>query len=181
MFQYRRFDQLSKVVSSTSNLDAVRSLKSFAAQNNAWLVAKLRHSREAAVEIKKYCDLVVGEEGYYPHTALELFSIADLVAGFYSFGAVEALAVGKPYLNIEVPGFPFYYFCEARTDIKTCDPFKGAVWSYDMQKMRHCLPSDRLGYFMIEPKARVEYLAKFAGWPIGGASDKVLDIIENIN
>lgn len=174
-----RFDCLWRSFFSISNKAVLVALRKFSDANNALLVAKVRHSRRPAPELNRYCHLLIGEEGMYPHTAAELFAVADLVVGHYSFGAIEAIALGTPYLNVEIPGFPKKFYCDTRTSLHNCDPWPGAVWSMEAAEVINDLPLKVLEKFRLIEKERKKYLEKFATWPFGGASAQILAFLEN--
>lgn len=176
--QNKRFDCMKLLLTSPSNKTLLAALRRFAENNDALLVAKIRHSRIPAPELKQNCHMLFGDEGYYPHTAVELFAIADLVVGHYSFGSIEAAALGTPFLNVDIPGFPKKYYCDTRTSIKNCDPWPGVVWSMGVSEARDTLPLKTLQEFQIRQDQREEYLRKFASWPLGGASARILDCLE---
>lgn len=178
LFRHRRFDYLFRSLVLPSNYAFLRSLRKFADRNNAVLIGKLRHSRKPAPELKTFCHKLVGDEGYYPHTAAELFSIADLVVGHYSSGSLEAIALETPFLNVELPGFPYKYYCDTSASLEFCNNWPGAIWSMNVADAIRDLPSMKLDTFKIDVASRKNYLEKYASWPLGGASPRIFDYLE---
>ncbi|MFH0780863.1 MAG: hypothetical protein V2B20_02780 [Pseudomonadota bacterium] len=179
IYKTKRLDCLVRAVTTTSNKDLLIALRKFCDSNNALLVAKLRHSRNPSSELRRNCHMMIGEIGYYPHTAVELFSIADLVVGHYSFASIEALALGIPYLNINIPYFPKKYYCDTRTPIHNCDAWPGAVWEMEASDAVRDLPGKSIDDFCIDQFARQSFLEKFSSWPISGASVRILNYLES--
>jgi len=178
LFRHRRFDYLFRSLVLPSNYAFLRSLRKFADRNNAVLIGKLRHSRKSAPELKKFCHQLIGEEGYYPHTAAELFSIADLVVGHYSSGSLEAIALEAPFLNVELPGFPYKYYCDTSISLEFCHNWPGATWSMSVADAIRDLPHETLDIFQMDAASRKNYLEKYASWPLGGASARIFDFLE---
>lgn len=181
LIKQKRFDYFWRSLSWPSNERVLIALRTFADNNNAILISKLRHSTSPGSELRRYCHVLVGEEGYYPHTAAELFSIANLVVGFYSTASTEAIALGVPYMNIDVPEFPKKFYCDTRKPLFNCDQLSGVVWSLNAMDAIRELPHMSLSSFKINSSMREKYLMKFANWPLGGASEKILNFIENVS
>lgn len=176
---FKRYESFKDIFSWPSNVAVVRSLRRFAVNNDALLIAKKRHSRDLTPELEKYCDLIVGDDQYYPHTAFELYSISDIVVGFYSTGAMEAVALKTPYLNVKFPDFPWKFYCDMRIPIHFCEPFEGVISSMTADEVIDKLPFMKLSDFKLDPDEREKYLKKYASWPLGNASKSIIDFLEH--
>ncbi|MBU1564937.1 MAG: hypothetical protein KJ630_04830 [Proteobacteria bacterium] len=173
-----RFEYLRRAFHLPSNLDFLRALRKFSDKNNAILIGKLRHSTKPQKELVKYCHFLIGYDGYYPHTAAELFSIADLVVGHFSLGCLESIALGTPYLNVEISQFPKKFHCDTVASLLFCDPWPGVVWSMSVLEVVEGLHKKTLESFQLNLDSSQEYLEKFTFWPLGGASSKIIEYLQ---
>lgn len=162
-----------------SVLEAVRA---FADRHNAQVVVKLRHYQGPKESLfTAFSDAVVTEDCYYPHSALELAAVSDLMIGFHTAGMPEAVYAGAPILNLTIPGF--------RTDLhaKTMHFFdgmfekEGVVMRMPADEVSQNLPGLKLEDFRFDETQRAEYLEKFAG-PSGAErfSSRILDSTDGL-
>lgn len=178
--KHRRFKCLTHVSNYPSNTDVVKSLRKFASNNGALLIAKKKHSLPVTPELVRYCDRIVGDDNFYPHTALELFSISNLVVGFYSFGAIEAVALNTHYLNVVIPNFPWKFYCDMRTPIHNCEPHDGAISSMTAAALINKLPFMQITDFLLDSGAREQYLRRFASWPLDRTNGLIMHALESM-
>ena len=178
MVKHGSFKCFPHLFNYPSNRDVVRSLKQFASKNGALLIAKKKHSLPVTPELARYCDRIVGDDNFYPHTALELFSVSNLVVGFYSFGAIEAAALNIHYLNVVVPNFPWKFYCDMRTPIHNCEPYDGVISSMTATELINKLPFMQLTDFLVDSRAREQYLKRFASWPLGAKNGLIMHALE---
>lgn len=181
VFKANRFDYFFRAFYLRSKEDFIKALRRFVDHNDALLIGKLRHTMKPQPELGKYCHFLFADEGYYPHTAAELFSIADLVVGHYSSGVMEAVALGTPFLNVDIPGYPKKFYGDTCVSGLCNESWPGAVWSMSIESALHELPSESLDKFCISDSSREEYLRKFASWPLGRASAQVMDYLEKMS
>ncbi|MGE9289839.1 MAG: hypothetical protein ACQKBT_02540, partial [Puniceicoccales bacterium] len=160
----------------------LQQIRAFADRQNAQVVVKLRHYQGSKESLfSAFSDAVVTEDNYYPHSALELAAVSDLMIGFHTAGMPEAVYAGTPILNLTIPGF--------HTDLhaKTMHYFDGM---FECSGVVTRVPADeamkRLGDWTLEDfrfdeQARREYLRKFAGpedAQDGGFASRILEEFE---
>lgn len=158
--------------------NVIKLLKEFCERSDALLVAKLRHSRPADDAVKMYADIILEKESFHPHTALELYKVSALTVGFYSSGAIEAVALDSPYLNIQVPGFPKEFYCKRLLPAYTyCDRRDGVVWDFNHNDFNQ-ITRLSLSSFKLNSDERDAYLLDHLGFFDGRASVRFLDAVE---
>ncbi|MEM0966807.1 MAG: hypothetical protein AAGJ81_11715 [Verrucomicrobiota bacterium] len=142
----------------------LRSIRDFVDHNNAQLVVKLRHYQGPEESLfTRFADGVVTEDNYYPHSALELACIADLMIGFHTAGMPEAVFAGAPVLNLTIPGFDTEIHAKTMHFFDGMFESKGVVTRMGSVEAARNLDSFRLDEFRFEEEAREDYLMKFAG------------------
>jgi len=156
----------------------VTAISKFCKKNGALLVAKLRKFRDAGKYLIDRADLIIGEDNFFPHTALELFAISDVCFGFSTSGAYECVAAGTPYVDIHVPFFPKkeYLQCSTTTLEVNCD-WEGVIYEMSADNAINQLPQKCLDDFTLNSKARTTYLKHFTSGIEGNRSAMMLDAI----
>lgn len=169
---------LGDLLRAPTNERVLRALRNFCNRSGAALVAKLRHSRRPDRSTKAVADIILANEAFHPHTALELYSISQLTVGFYTSGAIEAVALGSPYLNIEIESFPNDFFCHRLLPAHTyCEPMKGVIWNVKPRDPRYFAGAS-LEQYAFDAKARMDYLDRQAGVIDGSASGRFIAAVE---
>ncbi|MBC2601089.1 hypothetical protein [Puniceicoccus vermicola] len=159
----------------------VRSVYDFAQKNGAFLVTKLRHYQKPGESVySTYTDRVLGEDCFYPHSAMSLAAVSDLMIGFTTSGTPEAVWSGSPVLDIEVPGSRRDLLCKSLHIWDGMLNHPGVVRSMTSQKVKTDLADKNLESFRFDAKAREDYMKKFCGPEGGGYSANVLDAVENL-
>ena len=178
-WKHRQFSRWRELMSAPRDVDMVASVRKFCDRNGAVFIAKLRHSRLARKYLRDAADIIVGEEGYYPHTALEIFSVADVVFGYTSAAAVECIAAGTPYVDIQVPFFPKELYVRAYSPtLQVTQAWKGAVWAISAINAVKELPQQKIADFKLDVNARKLYLTHFTSGVSRDGSARLLDTIE---
>jgi len=159
----------------------VKAVYDFAKKNGAQLVTKLRHYQKPGESVySTYTDAVLGEDCFYPHSAMSLASVSDLMIGFTTSGTPEAVWAGSPVLDINVPGSRRDLLCKSLHIWDGMLEHKGVVQSMSSTALINELPRRKLEEFQMDTKARVEYQEKFCGPDGGPFSAKVLDAVESL-
>ncbi len=142
-------------------LDAIRS---FADRNGAEMLVKLRHYQNPEGNLfADAADRVVGEDSFYPHSALEMASVCDLMIGFTTSGSPEAVWAGSPVLDIEPPGSGrdllkrSLHFWDGMLDAP------GVVRSLTAERLVRELPGMDLADFRFEAEALRRYREDYCG------------------
>jgi hypothetical protein len=159
----------------------VNALRKFCDNNNAWLLVKKRHSQILPSYLQKRAERIIGEDGYHPHTALQAFAIANVTVGYYSLGAIESIATGTPYLNIEIPGFPAeWHFEYSRPGGGGHFAHAGASFNMNASDAMKQLPKLTFDNFKMDVNARDSYMIKYAGTVDGRSSMRFLETVEEL-
>lgn len=178
--KHRKFGSLKKIIGTPCDIDFVRSIRKFCDRNGAYLVAKMRHSRPAKSYLADAADLITGEDGYHPHTILELFKASDIVFGYTSTGALECVAAGTPYVDIELPAFPkAFYLQNIVPSLEVTKKWNGVVWSLSADEAMDALNNATLDHFSLDTLQRDLYISNFTSQCDGLASARLLDICEH--
>jgi len=177
--RHGKVQHIAKLLKIKRDKHIVRAVRRFCDYNNAVFVAKLRHSRSAPAYLKSAVDIEIGEDGYYPHTALELCSVADVTIGFTSSAALESVAGNTPYLDIEIPYFPKELYINNFTPaLSVAADYPGVISSVTADSFVGEVATKSIDEIKMNSDARKKYLDLFAfGW-VGGASRRLMDGIE---
>ena len=158
----------------------LRAIRTFADRHGAQLVVKLRHYQGPDESLfTRYADAVVTEDSYYPHSALELAAIADLMIGFHTVGMPEAVYAGAPVLNLTIPGFRPELHARTMHFFDGMFSADGVVRRWAAEKVVRWLADARLEDFRVDPGARQAYLRQFAGPEGGNFAARLLDSVES--
>jgi hypothetical protein len=158
----------------------LRAIRSFADRNEAQLVVKLRHYQGPEESLfTRYADAVVTEDCYYPHSALELAAIADLMIGFHTVGMPEAVYAGAPVLNLTIPGFRPELHARTLHFFDGMFAAEGVIRRWPAEEVGTRLADARLEDFAFDPEARQAYLRHFAGPEGGHGAARLLDSVES--
>ena len=156
-------------------------VQSFAHKNGAILITKLRHYQKPGESLySSYTDRVVGEDGYYPHTALELSAIADVMIGFHTTGMTEAVYAGSPVINLVIPGFPQDLHMNTLHFFDGMYDCPGVVYRVKVEEAVEKLPGSRLEDFPMRERESTAYKKKYCGPDAGPFASNLLDAIERL-
>lgn len=170
--------QPQDMVSQVNDQTVVKGLRVFCDNNDAWLIAKQKHSTEAAPYVRKAANLVVSDDCFYPHTAVEVYAISDLVIGHYSSGSVEAVAAGTFYLDIGIPHFPSDFINETFALYRGMFNTPGVTRTLPASAFVNGLSGFELSDFMIDANRASGYLEKYVGSVDGQSSQRLLQAVE---
>jgi len=158
----------------------MQALKNFADRNNAPLVVKLRHTQDATPWMQKLADKIIGEESYYPHSAVELAAIASVMFGFFSTGAPEAIAAGHPFINLGIPGYNREDWERATSMFIGMFNHPGVSWTFEADDWIRQAASLPLETFTLNPAAHRDYANFFCGPLDGRHSPRVIYALEQV-
>jgi hypothetical protein len=158
----------------------VRGVKLFCDRSGAWLITKRRHSRMVPQYLQKNSNLIVGDDSFYPHTAIELYAISDLVIGYYSSGSIEAVACNTPYLDVAIPHCPVDILEESFILYRGMFNRLGASVTLPASAFINGLEDYNLESFKIDKAARDRLVNDFIGPVDGKSSSRLLDAIERM-
>lgn len=179
LLSYRELSKVKCIFDKGYDKLVIKGIRRFCDNNNAYLIAKARHSRKVKDYVQRSADIIVADNNFYPHTALEFFSIADLTIGFYTTGVLEAVAAGSPYLNIDIPFFPkdfwFDYLSPNQEYIRN---YKGVVRSINAVDIVEDFYQYKLRDFSYNEKDRDLYMRKYAGPADSKSSERLMKAIE---
>ncbi len=181
LVKYKQLKYLKFITKNPRDINLVKAIKKFCTKNNALLVAKLRHSRQPKKYLLKLADIIIGEDGYYPHTALELYKTSNIVIGYTSTGALECVAAKTPYIDIELPFLPKKYVIEFSTPATevTCN-WPGVVTSLNATDAVRYFKKTNLDNIKMDIKEREKYLQKYSSNCDGKASERLINKIEEV-
>jgi len=168
------------VIRHTNDRDVIRGLRRLCDHCDTVLATKLRHSRTATNYVKRCTDVIVGEDGYYPHTALELFSIAAFTVGFYTSAVTEALAAGSFFVNVNIPLYPEELFRKLIPVFHDFRAHPGLMSAVDATDLARGKPKGHLEELQINPGERQKFLDKEIGSVDGKSSARFLDAVERL-
>lgn len=178
--QYR-----SHVAHGFNDRNVVKTIRAFCDANGAALVVKARAKDPARAYVTRYADRVLGDEGYYPATILELLRISSLCLHFYSTVAYEAAYAGVPSICIAPAeddlGFPAIWqewFLNPAPGGSF--NFPGVVYRVELGRFLGTFVGARLSDYPLEPAARAHYIERFVGFDDGKASDRLLDVAQSL-
>jgi len=147
-----------------------KAVRTFCDRNGAYLLVKCRHRDKVWPLEERIADRVVYDESYYPHTILEVMSIADLCMGYFSYGVRESVAAHTPYLVLDVAGLADIYVSEKQESILRMLSRPGGFFNYagathmmDAAQITHNLHDMSIADFHVNPHAQTEYFDKYLG------------------
>lgn len=157
----------------------LRAVHHFAFNNDAVLVTKLRHYQQPGESLySRFTDRVVGEDGYYPHTAFELAAISDLMIGFHTTGMTEAVFAGSPVLNLVIPGFPHDLHMNTIHFFDGMYDHPGVVYRRQVREAVSQLPTQKLADFPLVQEQAKSYKNDFCGPDADSFSARLLNEFE---
>ncbi|MBA4383426.1 MAG: hypothetical protein C0410_01690 [Anaerolinea sp.] len=143
----------------------------FCRHNDAFLLIKKRHRDHVWPCEQKVADREIGDESYYPHSILEVMSIASLCIGYFSFGVREAVGVGVPYLTVDVAGladYPSWGETGVSMYRRWSGPngffnYPGVVWKQTGLEILRDLSRQSLSDFSLDARQRESYFRRYLG------------------
>jgi hypothetical protein len=161
--------------------EVMSAIADFARQNGAFNITKMRHSQDASPAIRAASDLVLGEESYHPHTAIEMSAVSDVVFGFFTTGAPEAVAAGARFIEIRIPGYNRYVWeCASSQFLRMFDR-PGASWSLSAEEWIATARDKRLADFEPDARVRTAYFADYCGPMDGRHAERLVRAIERVH
>lgn len=160
--------------------DVMQALKRFCDRHNAPLVVKLRHSQDATPWMRKLADKIVGEESYYPHSAVELAGIASVMFGFFTTGAPEAIAAGHSFVNLGIPGYNREDWERTACMFVGMFDHPGVAWTLEPEEWVQKAASLPIEAFHLQPAAHRAYADKYCGPLDGHHATRVIYAVEQI-
>jgi len=166
--------------------DYLSAIRRLAEANEAVVVAKTRVKHDDPPYVKDSVDRIVGDESFFPTSALELLSVSDLYVGFQSAMAVEAMALGVYSLTALI--FPLELENPAFTSYAALFRRPGGVWNVPgvSESINGIGPTARaglrklerfpLGTARLDEARRLQFLADHFSWPCH-ASTRVAEIL----
>lgn len=158
----------------------MQALKRFCNRHNAPLVVKLRHSQDATPWMRKLADRIVGEESYYPHSAVELAGIADVMFGFFTTGAPEAIAAGHPFVNLGIPGYNREDWERTASMFVGMFDHPGVAWTVEADTWIRQADSLPMNAFQLNPDEHRLYADKFCGPLDGYHAKRIIHALEQV-
>lgn len=166
-------------VSLANEKRCLQAIHHFARKHDAQVVVKARHYQELDGTVyAQIADRVVGEESYYPHTAVELACISRLMIGFRTSGYVEAVGAGCSFLNIEIPRDPLEHTYRVLHFWRGLCDFQRVGYSWTADRVISDLPGMHLDEFGIDPVQRNEFLLRYGSPDLQNICNRVVDAIE---
>ena len=167
------------------NIEKVfNAVRDFCDKNNLYLVVKPRLKNPLAEIVKKKADLIVwdDESRQNPPVLKELLAISRLCIS-YSSSAIRAAAFAKVFtLNIRLPEI---YYPDAISRFWYSDEegslfnFPGAVSNWSIEDVICDLRDAPLERFVVDSKARDQYIRNFIGFDDCSTSSRIFDILED--
>jgi|GEM_PF-2079765 len=157
----------------------VRAVREFAHRNGALLLVKLRHYQDADTVFGRLADAVVKEDSFYPHSALELAAVSDLMVGAGTSGTPEAVWMGSPVLDWVTPGSQRELRNEALRFGEGMWDWPGVVHSVSGEGLPEMLAEQTLDFFRLNEAARHDYQLRYCGPTGGGFAANVVDALED--
>lgn len=178
-----RTDLLRQAWNATTDRDVINALADFCRRQGAVLVVKNKHHSMIPVPgyLARHAYKVISQDTFLPHTALELFRIAQLTVGYYSSGAIEAVACGCSYLNVDLPGFPREAMLTRLYPIFDAYLFaSGVTYNQDARSIVTEFSRKGLDDFCMDPVLREQYLEKHVGPLDGRCATRFLFAVEEL-
>ena len=175
----------TRFLSRENDFEAVKSIRKFCDKNNAFFLVKCRQKDPAKKYLTRIADKVLYDEGFYPSTIMECFSIANICFNFYSTCAIESAALGVPNVCIA-------------PDVKKWQDINNAFWESILRKEKDFfdtpgvsylqtvseiiknLPQKSFSDFSFSAEKQAQYLQKYAMGETQNASPKIIKEIEKI-
>lgn len=158
----------------------MQALKRFCETNHAPLVVKLRHTQDASPWMREVADVIIGEESYYPHSAVELAAVASVMFGFFSTGAPEAVAAGHPFVNLGIPGYNRQDWELSASMFIGMFEHPGVAWNIEAADWVRSGPSLPLDTFTLDPAAHAAYVKRYCGPMDGRHGARVIHALEQV-
>jgi hypothetical protein len=175
----RGWSYFGDIGGSGHNTNVLYALRKFCDRHGGRLVTKLRYTQKADRLTSNVSNVIVSDDSYYPHTALELFRCANLIVGFYSTAVIETTAAGCPYINVDIPYFPKeIFFDRFFPEFGESFNVKGVTQSVSAQDFCEMFSSANPDEFIMDEAARDKYLELHIGPVDGLRSSCFLDAVE---
>lgn len=162
----------------TNEAAVMRALRRFAAANDAALVVKLRHSQNAAPLYREVAHHLLGEDGYYPHTAVEMAALSSLGLGFFTSGAPETVACGTPFVDVRIPGYNRAVWETGVSLFRRMFDWPGVVWSLEASAWVREASRGTFQDFALDREAWRAYADAFCGPLDGRHAERVVRAVE---
>ena len=177
---------LASVWRGTMYSRLLRAIKAFCDRNGAFLISKSRiKDRPPAVE-RELADYHAYDAAYYPHTIVELLSIADLCIHFFSTTALEAALAGAASLCLVPPMQYSQHYSVTANTLKYDVPghlfnFDGVSYQMSVEEAIQALRDKSLDDFRLAPKSRRAFVEKFLGFDDYQSSSRVWKVIQQLS
>lgn len=184
-FRYRNWQNLGwrgALKTVVNEPGVVKGIHQFCRRNDAALITKRRHYQAGvkAGPYERYSDYVIGEEDFYPHSALQMAVAADIVVGFFTTGTSETVAAGGHMIDVIVPGAPRELHKKYASIFDGMFHFPGAATSMNAIDIMHKISSLDCSEFSVREEARKQYNDKFNGPVDGLHSQRALIAVEHL-
>ncbi|MFH0740206.1 MAG: hypothetical protein V1819_03945 [bacterium] len=173
----------TRFFSQQNDYNVCLAIRKFCDNNNAVLLVKCRKKDPAKRYLTKMADKVVYDEGFYPSTTMECFSIADICFNFYSTAVIEAIAMSVPNVCIAPEtkdwqdiATPLWQMILSKA--RDFFDFPGASYLRTIPESIANLPKQTLADFSFSKDKQAQYLQKFAHSNIETASLNIILEIE---
>ncbi len=159
----------------------------FCKRNDAILIAKGRSKDRFRQWLVNRADIAVYDESFYPPTALELLSVADVCIHFYSLAALESAYVGTFGITIDRPSptaklgeeAPLYHRLWRSNLVDSAFNYpKVNAWMTIPEAIRR-LPKTDLDTLRVDETHRNAYVETYMGSKDNKASERLLDFVAN--
>lgn len=188
LLRYRQHWQTALEVIQENHIGHITTaLRKFCDRNNAYLIVKYRNRDYKFLPEMQIADKVIFDEAYYPHTILELMSIANLSISYHSAGVRESIAAGVPHLVFDVAGVADQTawgekipFGRQQSQPEGLWNYEGAVYLMNTEQILHKLPQLSIQNFQLDQKAQLEYYGKYLGIFKSYNSDNFIEAIQTL-
>ncbi len=178
LFWSLRRQGLSGMKIPPNEVEVMQALRRYCDRNDAFLLLKMRHSQTADPVMLEVADRILGEESYYPHTAVEMACLATVTFGFYTTGAPEAVAAGHPFVDLRIPGYNHEDWIHSATMFDGLFTTEGVTHSIPALEWVKQLSQGNLEQFACKHEALGGYHEKFCGPMDGKHSLRVIRAVE---
>ncbi|MBN1456721.1 MAG: hypothetical protein JW912_02590 [Sedimentisphaerales bacterium] len=171
---------------AADDLQVAQAIRKFADRNNAFLLVKGRLKNKIPSYLSKIADKVVNDETYYPHTTIELMSIADLSLNFYSEANKESVMCGTPCVCLG-PTKPEDWTCYAkRFAIEEFSPRSGSFYNFDgvvfnesVDDFAKNFPSKTFDDYRMNIENKDKFIKKYLGYSDKKSSERIYNHLSN--
>jgi len=180
----QRFEYLPHVWHGWNDRNIVKTIRRFCDRNGAFLLVKSRQKTPVPAYTAALADRCVYDEGYYPATALEALSVADLAVSYYSNTVFESAFARVPHLCLTFEAKDYigensdYYSRFYTPEEGSAFQFKGVSTAWSLSEALSQLPTKTLGDFRMDHDARTRYLRKFLTHEAGNGGYRTVDAVE---